>query len=339
LSKIVFKELDAFYKRMNKTMGHTDKIRSLTEKELVELIKDHRSWNSILYTLGIKYTWYINLIRSRADEFNLDYSHFITTTPGVKPRVYTLDEILVEDPDWKGNNQSLKKRLIKEREWEDKCEMCGLGPEWMGHPLILQLDHINGKNTDNRVENLRILCPNCHSITETFCGKQRKKKFSVKNTRKNICVDCNVEIYRESTRCMECANKNKSIISKKVMTRPSKEQIEKDYETMSWTEIAKTYGVSTSTIKKWYDDYKQIETSKVKNSCIDCGKCIKKESTRCMSCSKLIARKVKDRPTLEQLEKDRETMTWEKIGEKYGVSGRTCGKWLKQYKDQEVTEE
>ena len=57
---------------------------------------------------------------------------------------------------------------------EQKCEKCGL-TEWMGKPIVLQLDHINGDNRDNRIENLRLLCPNCHSQTETFCRKNRKK--------------------------------------------------------------------------------------------------------------------------------------------------------------------
>ena len=54
-----------------------------------------------------------------------------------------------------------------------KCEKCGLS-EWQGEPLICELHHINGDSTDNRIENLIILCPNCHSQTDNFRSKNRK---------------------------------------------------------------------------------------------------------------------------------------------------------------------
>ena len=67
----------------------------------------------------------------------------------------------------------LKRRLIAEGYLEELCVECGLGPEWNGKQLVLQLDHINGVNTDNRIENLRILCPNCHTQTSTYVGRNR----------------------------------------------------------------------------------------------------------------------------------------------------------------------
>ena len=58
---------------------------------------------------------------------------------------------------------------------EYKCEQCGNTGEWLNQPLVLQLDHINGIHDDNRLENLRFLWPNCHSITETYAGKNKNK--------------------------------------------------------------------------------------------------------------------------------------------------------------------
>ena len=66
----------------------------------------------------------------------------------------------------------LKKRLLKEKILEDKCSSCGL-TEWLGNPLSLHLDHIDGNNHNHVKSNLRLLCPNCHSQTDTWCGKNK----------------------------------------------------------------------------------------------------------------------------------------------------------------------
>lgn len=89
-----------------------------------------------------------------------------------KNEIFTLDEILVKDSKYT-NMSSLKKRVLKSNLIEYKCAICGIS-EWMNKELILQLDHINGDNRDNRISNLRLLCPNCHSQTETYCRKNKK---------------------------------------------------------------------------------------------------------------------------------------------------------------------
>lgn len=68
----------------------------------------------------------------------------------------------------------LKKKILKNKLLANECQICKQPPEWNGKILVLQLDHINGINNDNRIENLRLLCPNCHSQTDTFCHKNRK---------------------------------------------------------------------------------------------------------------------------------------------------------------------
>lgn len=67
----------------------------------------------------------------------------------------------------------LNKRLLKEKILENKCSVCQID-SWNNLPISLHLDHINGESSDHRLENLRLLCPNCHSQTETYCGKNKK---------------------------------------------------------------------------------------------------------------------------------------------------------------------
>lgn len=66
-------------------------------------------------------------------------------------------------------------RLIQNKIIPYVCAICKTTPEWLGKPLSLHLDHINGISNDHRIENLRFLCPNCHSQTETYCGRNTKR--------------------------------------------------------------------------------------------------------------------------------------------------------------------
>jgi predicted amidophosphoribosyltransferase len=86
--------------------------------------------------------------------------------------------------------------------------------EWRGKPISLHLDHINGDPSDNRIENLRILCPNCHSQTPTYSGKNKK------TARNNLCADCGGPASRRAERCLSC--------HKKYVSRSSKETNCKD---------------------------------------------------------------------------------------------------------------
>lgn len=88
--------------------------------------------------------------------------------------ILPINKILVENSPYKSSS-NLRKRLIKEGILKNICDICGIGPQWNSVNLVLQLDHINFLHNDNRVENLRILCPNCHSQTATFTSRNNIK--------------------------------------------------------------------------------------------------------------------------------------------------------------------
>jgi hypothetical protein len=151
--------------------------RSWTDDDLRRAVRGATSIAGVIRALGLKVGGSVYVtIRERINGLNLDTSHFkgqawnkglsVTTWPG-RP----LAEILVENSDYR-TTSSLRARLIKEGLLEPRCAVCGL-TEWNGVPAPLQLDHINGIRTDNRLENLRLLCPNCHAQTDTWCGKNR----------------------------------------------------------------------------------------------------------------------------------------------------------------------
>ena len=113
-----------------------------------------------------------NQIKKRCQELNIDYSFLSTTHPihRCDPQKQEYKDILVENSTYT-NFSRLKERLLKDGLLEYKCSCCGNPGIWNEKPLTLQLHHINGIHTDNRLINLTLLCPNCHTQTDNYGSK------------------------------------------------------------------------------------------------------------------------------------------------------------------------
>lgn len=142
------------------------------------------------------------------------------------------------------NTHQTKLVLIRIGLLDNKCSCCDNSGKWLEKPLSLHLDHIDGNPRNNVIENLRLLCPNCHSQTETYCGKNYNR-----NKKANNCLGCNVPLSSTwATRCMQCFCKLKSKQTKIVW--PEKEVLISLIKSKKMEHIAKELGVSSNAIKK-----------------------------------------------------------------------------------------
>ncbi len=158
------------------------KKRSWTDEELIRAVKSSKSVRSVLIKIrlvpaGGNY----DQVNDRIKALKLDTTHFTgkgwNAGWGFDPRPpkLPLENILVKGRRHQSN--SLKKRLFLSGLKERKCELCGWCEVSKDGRVPIELDHINGDHSDNRIENLRILCPNCHSLQPTHRGRNKKVRY------------------------------------------------------------------------------------------------------------------------------------------------------------------
>src|SRR5574337_228364 len=158
----------------------TMRQRKYTNDQFIEAIKNNFSVRNALKTLGVAPTGgSYKLFYQRVKQLNLDISHFTGQSywegkSHPNNSKIPLTDILVKHGN-PYNTSMLRLRLISENILSNQCSKCGIST-WQGEPLSLHLDHIDGDNNNNLIENLRLLCPNCHSQTPTYCGRNEKRK-------------------------------------------------------------------------------------------------------------------------------------------------------------------
>ena len=138
------------------------------DEQLIDAIPKCKSFGEVASYLNMSRSTN-TLLKKRSIELKLDFSHFRISGYDPSP----IEELLTNDRKYTYPSHKLKNRLLSEGLKEHKCECCGI-TEWNGKPAPIELDHINGNHHDNRLENLRILCPNCHAQTDTYRGKNKK---------------------------------------------------------------------------------------------------------------------------------------------------------------------
>jgi hypothetical protein len=161
------------------------------------------------------------------------------------------------------NRTSLKARLIKNGTLKNVCSNCGIS-QWNGKEISLHLEHINGINNDNRIENLCLLCPNCHSQTDTYAGKnigkwakyikRRSKSINEGNKKEpressvqKSCCDCGKKIDPKATRCKSCVG---FIREATKIEWPSVEALIQMVDNSSYLAVGRKLKVSDNAVRK-----------------------------------------------------------------------------------------
>ena len=246
-----------------------------TEDNLRQIVNESKSFSDVCRQLGIKAKGSnFNTVKKYINLYDIDISHFVGA--GWKRDKSTNDIALIDLNDILKDGTSykpskLKKRLIDAGLKVDVCEVCGID-KWNGKDITLELHHINGNRYDNRLENLQVLCPNCHSQTDSYKRKDGKIYVNkIPTIRKNvdagykkICPICNKSFVADRDIRVFCSRDcyNKSLVV------DDRLPIDKDVlknaiqNKLNISDIAKLFGVSRPTIRKYLERFGLMESIK-----------------------------------------------------------------------------
>lgn len=225
-------------------------IDKYSKTELEEIVSCSFSYVEVLSKLGYSTGHGSNYktIKRRLKHYGISTEHFCHKT---QRNNWTDEEIFCENS--KVSQHKLRDTFYARNFVSYQCAVCGLPPLWNKMPLVLTLDHINGTNKDNRIENLRWLCPNCDRQSNTY-GRKNKKKLS-----KGVVLYPIDNSKTQSQKLEKHDNNTKDIHSRSSaeIVIPNREELKnKLWELKNYTKVASFYNVSTTQIRRWCRNYK-----------------------------------------------------------------------------------
>jgi uncharacterized Zn finger protein (UPF0148 family) len=236
-------------------------VRYKYSKEYIEpIVKVSRNIKDLLQKMELRAAGgNYRVIKEYIKKYSIDISHFEkpgTNLNSIERRFVAIpiESVLIENSNY--SRSRLKYRLYELGLKNRNCELCGQGEEWRGKHMSLILDHVNGVYNDNRLENLRIVCPNCNATFETHAGKNTHKKTNkdkllqqkkeLKNTNKTKLIE------QKTT-----DGRNRPGVERRKANRPPLEQLKKEIQELGYSATGRKYGVSDNAIRKWVKSYEK----------------------------------------------------------------------------------
>jgi hypothetical protein len=207
------------------------------KEDILLMVENNESKSNICKFLKCK----PETLNSYLNKLNIEYSG----NKGLKGKKISTNRISVFDYIEKDvvSASKLRKLLIRDGIKEKKCECCGL-EEWMGKPIPLELHHIDENRFNNKLENLKILCSNCHMQEHNYSNSKKKNKPNIVKEMKTC--QCGSQINLKSTMCEKCWS-----IKNRRVERPPFNQLLSEVAEMGYSGVGRKYGVSDNTIRKW----------------------------------------------------------------------------------------
>jgi hypothetical protein len=233
-----------------------------TEAEARAAIAASRSWTESLRRLGYCQTGgNPETLKRRAAEWGISTAHFdpnAVSREALRREPTPLEAVLVERSTY--SRTKLKQRLYGSGLKERRCELCGQDEYWRGKRMGLILDHINGVRDDNRIENLRIVCPNCAATLDTHCGK--KNGISREPIACLRCERSFLPRYSGQRYCSRyCGSRwNRAGIRRpgtRKVERPPHAQLLDEVEEFGYLAVGRKYGISDNAVRKWLREYER----------------------------------------------------------------------------------
>jgi hypothetical protein len=239
-------------------------VPGYTKEEASEAVSASRSLSETLKRLGQRPAGgNFRTLRTWLDRWCITTDHFERFAgAGAGLRAFEarpLDELLIEGSTY--SRQSLKRRLYSEGLKQRACEMCGQDELWNGRRMALILDHINGVANDNRIQNIRIVCPNCAATLDTHCGRNRP------HLTERPCSHCGTLFLPRSEENRYCSREcgvkwDRSVLrglrpSAHKTSWPPYEQLLGEISSIGFCAVGRRYGVSDNAVRKWVRAYER----------------------------------------------------------------------------------
>jgi len=186
------------------------------------------------------------VLKKHAAIWGISTEHFLPNGRPARP-ARPLAEWLVEGSVI--TSTRLKRRLYAAGLKTPVCELCGQGEEWQGRRMSLILDHVNGVRDDNRLENLRIVCPNCNATLDTHCG--RGSRILREDRSCGICGQAFTPNFDAQRYCSRLCGSRSGLGQPRRVERPPVERLLAEIDAEGYVAVGRRYGVSDNAIRKW----------------------------------------------------------------------------------------